>query len=253
MLILDEVFRADAQIQRISAFLLLWTLEKAAAFAAQSQLDSFLTERTFGEAALALVDYALHVRAFVADDPAGHLEFGFIVYLNVEAARVFDVSARLLLFQLPICGAIVDWSRLLSLWLTTERDIVAGLERKSGLLGGHIIGEVLLSLRVEWFALMGEATILWLRVCLSLRLFEMIMECCWVRIGLQRDLFVRLDNEEEQISVVLRQIPLVIGEHGDHCRYQMLKSHVSAVMLHLCFARRDFAEPQKHASELFVV
>ena len=97
MIILNIVFRADAKIQRIGAFLLLRTFEETTAFAAQSQLDSFLPERTFGEAALALVDYALHVRAFVADDPTGHLELGFIVNLNIESARVFDVSTRLLL------------------------------------------------------------------------------------------------------------------------------------------------------------
>ena len=98
MIILNIVFRADAKIQRIGALLLIGAFEKTTTFAAQPQLDSFLPKRTFGEAALAFVDYALHVRAFVANDPSGHLELRFIVDLNIESARVFDVSTRLLLF-----------------------------------------------------------------------------------------------------------------------------------------------------------
>ena len=43
---------------------------------------------------------------------------------------------------------------------------------------------------------------------------ELFMECYRVRIRLELDLFVRLDNEKQQISIVLRQVPLVIGQHS---------------------------------------
>lgn len=149
------------------------------------------------EAALALVNYALHVGAFVADDPTGHLELGFIVNLDVESARVFDVSARLLVLQLPVrrgglrrllrdfrrCGAVGD--------------VVARLVLVRGLLCWQAGGKV--SLWVEGFALLREAALELLVglgfLLAGIRLLELLMECHGVRTGLESFFFFRLDNK----------------------------------------------------------
>lgn len=121
-----------------------------------------MTELAFGKATLALINDALHVCTLVTDDATSNLELGLIVDLDVEAARVFDVTACLILLKLPVCGVLLRLLRRLDILLAWRAKlnvvVAAGLEVESRLLlmqGGNRICKV--ALRVEGLTSLSEA------------------------------------------------------------------------------------------------
>lgn len=88
--ILIKVARADAQMQRLVAFLLSWTLLEPRTLASQPELYYLLLRIVIGPFATELND-TLHVTAFCSNKPPCYLEILVIINLYVESACVLDV------------------------------------------------------------------------------------------------------------------------------------------------------------------
>lgn len=101
-LVLVEVLRTDAEMQRLIRFFLPRTLFESGSFSPQSQFHNLLKLIIIDSLATNLY-YPFHIAPLGSNQPPGHLELFVIVNLDIESACVFNIFILLLLLLLLKC------------------------------------------------------------------------------------------------------------------------------------------------------